>query len=188
MLRFASLVLLFLFSVIVGQPAEASDNLLYRMTAAGTAHTNSTTETVLASYAFPAYAFQPGKVYHLHAAAIATATNSTDTLTVVVRLGPTTLTGTTIGTTGAVDVSDNNVVVVDLYLTVRDADSSSTVMVTGLATILGAEGTVTARAVFEQVTSLDWAVVQYLELTGDWSVASASDSCRADQFILTEHV
>ncbi len=162
-------------------------SLIYALIAAGTAFTNSTTETVLASYELPANHMQAGKVYHLHTAVFATATNSTDTLTVAVRVGPTTLTGTVVATTGAVDVADNNVVVIDLYMTVRNIGSASVVIVSGIGTILGAEGTATGRAVFESL-SLDSEVAQLIEVTGDWSVASASNSCRADAFILTEIV
>ena len=157
------------------------------LTSAGTAHSNSTTETVLASYTLPASSLCPGKVYHLHALAIATATNSTDTLTVVVRVGSTTLTGTVCASSGAVDVADNDVVVVDLYFTVRDADSSSVVIVSGFCSAAGAEGTATARVAYQSL-ALDTTVDNYIELTADWSVASASNSCRADAFIFTEMV
>jgi len=185
-MRFLASLLTFAACTLAPVDAHAAERVLSRLTAAGTAFSDSTTETVLASYALPAYSLQPGKVYHLHGAVIATATNSTDTHTVVVRVGPTTLTGTVVGTSGAVDVADNGIVVVDLYLTVRDADGASNVIVSGFVSAAGVEGTVTARAAFEQLTTLDSGVAQRIELTGDWSVASASNSCRADAFILSE--
>lgn len=162
-------------------------SLIYALVAAGTAFTNSTDETVLASYDLPANHFQAGKVYHLHGAVIATSTNSTDTLTVNVRVGPTTLTGTIVCTSGAVDVANNDKVIVDLYLTVRNIGSASVVIVTGYCSTAGAEGTATMRVAFESL-SLDSRVAQKIELTGDWSVASASNSCRADAFLLEEQV
>jgi hypothetical protein len=76
--------------------------------------------------------------------------------------------------------------VIDMYGVVRDADSSSNIVWSGLATTEGAEGTVTARARFEVVASLDYAVAQRFEITGQWSVASASNSAQAELFLLEE--
>lgn len=161
--------------------------LLSVLSAAGTALTASSSEAVLTSATLKAYSLQPNKVYRLQAAVIATATNSTDTLTVKVRVGPTTLTGTVCASTGAVDVANSDVAVIDISMVVRDADAASVVMVTGSASVLGAEGTATLRSVYESL-SLDNAVDQLIEITGQWSTTSASNSCRADQFILTELV
>lgn len=161
--------------------------LLHALTTAGTALTASSTETVLASHTLKAYSLQPGKVYRLHAAVLATATNSTDTLTVKVRVGPTTLTGTVCASTGAVDVANSDVAVADLHLVVRDADSSSVVLVSGSASILGAEGTATMRAAFESL-ALDNAADQLVEVTGQWSSTNAGNSCRADAFLIFEAV
>lgn len=174
-----------LFSPAAEEEAEAREIVLANPTSAGTALTNSTTETVLASTTLAPYSLQPGKVYHLHGTVIATATNSTDTLTVNIEVGPTTLTGTAVATTGAVDVADNNVMAFDIWFTVRNASSASVVIASGTGTILGAEGTATSRVVYESL-SLDNSVTQRVEVTGTWSVASASNSCRSDQFILTE--
>lgn len=160
-------------------------NLIYALIAAGTALTNSTAETVMASYELPANHFQVGKVYHLHGAVITTATNSTDTFAGNVRVGPTTLTGTVVAAAAATDVADNNKVVYDLYFTVRNIGAASIVIVTGYCTVPGAEGTATMRVAFESL-SLDSRVAQKIELTGTWSVASASNSARADAFILRE--
>ncbi len=161
--------------------------LLYLLLAAGTAHTDSTTEAVLASHVLPAYSLQAGKAYDIEAVVIATATNSTDTLTTNLRIGPTTLTGTVVGTSGAVDVADNDKVVIDITCVVRDADSSSVVLCSGLVTAAGAEGTATARVAYEPL-ALDSGVAQRIEVTADWSVASASNSCRADSLVIQEKI
>lgn len=158
--------------------------LLYVLLAAGTAHTNSIVETVLASKELPAYSTQAGKVYRWSGAVRATATNSTDTLTVVGRIGTTALAGTSIFTTGAVDAADNDVVTWDVTITCRSATS---IVVHGSATILGAEGTVTRRAVFEVISVTNTASI-YLGVTADWSVASASNSCQAEAFEVSELV
>lgn len=161
--------------------------LISVLTAAGTALTASSSETVLAASSLKAYALQPGKVYRVRAAVIATATNSTDTLTVRLRVGPTTLVGTVVGSSGAVDVANSDVAIVDVEMVVRDADSSSVVLCHGIVSTLGAEGTATARAAFESL-ALDSAAEQLIEITGQWSSTSAGNSCRCDALTITELV
>lgn len=161
--------------------------LLYTLLAAGTALTNSTTETVLGSYEIPANGLQAGKVYTLSGAVVATATNSTDTLRIRVRVGPTTLTGTVVADSGAVDVANGDVVAWSLTATVRNTGGTSVVIVSGFCSAPGAEGTATARVAFESL-SLDSAVAQKIEATGVWSVANAGNSCRCDAFLVAEAV
>jgi hypothetical protein len=161
--------------------------LLYALLSAGTALTNSTTETVLGSYEIPANGLQAGKVYQLSGAVVATATNSTDTLRIRVRVGPTTLTGTVVADSAAVDVANGDVVAWNLTATVRNTGSTSVVLVSGFCSAPGAEGTATARVAFESL-SLDSTVAQKIEATGVWSVANAGNSCRCDSFIVAEMV
>lgn len=161
--------------------------IAYLLTAAGTALTASSSETVLASGSLKAFSLQPGKVYRVRAAVLATATNSTDTLTVRLRVGPTTLTGTVVGSSGAVDAANSDVVVVDVEMVVRDADSSSVVLAHGLVSAVGAEGTGTARSAFESL-ALDSGAEQLVEITGQWSSTSAGNSCRCDALTITELV
>lgn len=161
--------------------------LLYTLLSAGTALTNSTTETVLGSYEIPANGLQAGKVYTLSGAVVATATNSTDTLRIRVRVGPTTLTGTVVADSGAVDVANGDVVAWSLTATVRNTGSTSVVIVSGFCSAPGAEGTATARVAFESL-SIDSAVAQKIEATGLWSVANAGNSCRCDHFTVAEAV
>ncbi len=161
--------------------------LLYTLLAAGTALTNSTTETVLGSYEIPANGLQAGKVYTLSGAVVATATNSTDTLRIRVRVGPTTLTGTVVADSGAVDVANGDVVAWSLTATVRNTGGTSVVIVSGFCSAPGAEGTATARVAFESL-SIDSAVAQKIEATGVWSVANAGNSCRCDAFTVSEAV
>jgi hypothetical protein len=158
-----------------------SQRLVSVLTAAGTAHAASTAEAVLASVSLPANFFQAGQVCRLRAAVLATATVSTDTLTVVVRVGGTTLTGTVCASSGAVDVADNDVVIVDLQFTVRSVGTAGVVIVDGFCTAAGAEGTVTARAAYQSLAP-DTTAALLVELTADWSTTSAN-SCRAESFV-----
>jgi hypothetical protein len=161
--------------------------LLYRLLAAGTALTNSTTETVLASHELPALSLQVGKTYRVTGLVRATATNSTDTLNVRIRVGPTTLTGTVCAASGAVDVANDDCVRFDLQFTVRSisAANAAVVIVDGFLSAPGAEGTATARVAFESL-SLTSTSAQKIEVTGVWSVASASNSCQAESFTVSE--
>lgn len=161
--------------------------LLYTLLSAGTALTNSTAETVLGSYEIPANGLQAGKIYTLSGAVVATATNSTDTLRIRVRVGPTTLTGTVVADSSAVDVANGDVIAWTLTATVRNTGATSVVIVSGFCSAPGAEGTATARVAFESL-SLDSAVAQKIEATGVWSVANAGNSCRCDSFIVAEAV
>lgn len=161
--------------------------MLAALLSAGTALTNSTAETVLQSHSLAADTLLEGKILKLHAVVRATATNSTDTLEVKVRVGPTTLTGTVCATSGAVDVADNNVCVVDLELAVRTGGASAVVVVSGLVSALGAEGTAAGRVAFE-LLSIDATAAQKIELTGTWGSASSSDSCKCEAFTLIEMV
>jgi uncharacterized lipoprotein YmbA len=157
--------------------------LIARDLAAGTALTNTTTETALASHTLAAYHFQAGHVYSLRASVRATATNATDTLRVRVRLGEASPTGTVLADSGAVDVADNDVVVVDLRLTCRSTGTAGVVAVAGSISAPGAEGTATMRVAFE-IDSLDTTAAQLLEVTGEWSVANAGNSCQSESYEL----
>lgn len=163
--------------------------LVYALLAAGTALTNSTTETVLASKSLDANFLQAGKVLHVRGAVRATATNSTDTLLVNVRVGPTTLTGTIVAAAAATDAVDNDVVMVDLMLVVRSVDlaaGTAVVIVSGFISALGAEGTGTARAAFESLSIANINAALLVQMTGTWSVASASNSAQAESMVITE--
>lgn len=154
----------------------------------GTALTNSTAETVLQSHSLPANSLQAGKVYDVDAAVTATATNSTDTLLVNVRIGGTTLTGTIVGAAAATDVANNDKVVVRLRIGVVSVSAAGVaeVVVWGSVSAPGAEGTATMRAAFERITTLTATAAILVEVTGTWSVASASNSCRAECMTVTE--
>ena len=162
-------------------------HLIYVMIAAGTALTASSTETVLASTTLPANSFSPGKVYRVRGSVIATATNSTDTLTINVRVGPTTLTGTIVAASGAVDAANSDVVTFDVELVVRNVGAASIVIASGTCTAVGAEAVATARASYESL-SLASTSAQKIEVTGTWSTTSGSNSCRADTLTVTEIV
>ncbi len=153
--------------------------------AAGTAHTNSTTETAIASYTFPAGSLQAGKCYKWEAVVRATATDSTDTLALVAYFGGTTLT-TAVATLNATDVADNDVVFFQGTLQVRDADDSSTVVHLILTQNPAATGAGTLEYHHTITASLDTTAALLLEIGADWSVAAAANSCQSELFNVYE--
>ena len=54
--------------------------------------------------------------------------------------------------------------------------TSGTIIVHGWMTIVGTEGTVTCRAVYQKLTSVDFTAIQYIGITGKHSTTSASDA------------
>lgn len=154
--------------------------------AAGTAHTNSTDETALATYTIPANTLVAGSTIRVRAAGIATATNSTDTLTVKLKLDTS---DTAIGSaeliagTGAVDVADNDIYEFDTMICVRTVGSGGTAV--AISSVHNMDAPATARiSDLKSEFTLDTTVANLLQITADWSVASGSNSCRSDVFVV----
>lgn len=157
--------------------------LVSRLTSAGTAVSNTTTDTVSASYSFPANYFVNGKVISFVAVVRTTAQNSTDTLLVKANFG-----GTAFVTTAAVDQAVSDVAVIRGSITVRDADSSGTAWCEGMAAEPDATGTITAKAFAAAIASLDFTAALTLSISLTWSAASSGDSAQAEVLNIWESV
>lgn len=159
-------------------------------TATGTAVTASSTETVGASFEIGAGAFANGKQIRMQGAVLATATNSTDTLTVKAYHHTTAAigSGTELATSGAVDAADNDVVNFDLVFSPRSVpgSTSGTVVVHGWMTVVAAEGTASARAVHQILTAVDFTATGFIGVTLKWSTTSASNSATVSAFDVLE--
>jgi hypothetical protein len=149
--------------------------MIYESVAASAAVTATSTETTFdKSVTIPANDLVAGSVVRVRAQVIATATNSTDTLTLKVKIG-----GVTLVTTGAVDVANNDIGFIDATATVRTAGASGTMVATGLQG-LGVPGTVTAKPFLMGSTALDTTVAVPVIVTAQWSSTNAGNSCRLD--------
>jgi hypothetical protein len=147
----------------------------YAAVAASAAITNSTAQTAFdKAVTIPANTLKPGDVIRVRAQGIATATNSTDTLTATLRLG-----ATDIVATPAVDVANNDVFVIDADIVIRTNGATGTLVAAGLVA-LGAAGTATARAAYKASTAVDTTADLSVNVTGTWSVANAGNSVRLD--------
>lgn len=155
-------------------------------TGAGTAHSNSTDETSVARYQFAADELTPGKVFLFSAAVRATATNSTDTLTIAVRFGSssTVTSNTACATSAAVDVANDDVSVVHGWLHVQSATRAVMVV---MMTDCDAEGTMAAEN-YTEILTIAAGTSYYLDVTADWSVANAGNSCQAEAWSVIEAV
>lgn len=154
----------------------------------GSTLTNSTSETVLKSHSFAANFLQAGNSYAFRAAVRCPSTNSTDTLTVKARLGGTTLTGTVIATTAAIDVANDDTAVITGEFTITAVGSAGTGNATSLTSGPDAAGIATGSGTSVALSSLDTTAAILLEITGTWSAASASDQCACYHLTIDEIV
>jgi hypothetical protein len=156
-------------------------------TAAGTAHSNSTTEASLASHSFSAGSLTPGKVYLIRGGARATATNGSDTATMRIRWGTsdTVASNTEVGVGAAVDVADNDVSTFTADLICQTATRA---VLTGVLFDCDATNTADAGQHFASILTIDQATAYRFDFTCDWSAASSSNSIQAEGFVVVEIV
>lgn len=159
---------------------SSESGLVYSNVAASAAVTNTTDETAFdKSVTIPANSLKAGDVLVIRAQAIATATNSTDTLTLKLKIG-----STVIIATAAVDVANGDVGYVDCILIVRTIGATGTIVASGVQG-LGVPGTVTAKPFLLASSVVDTTAALAITVTATWSVANAGNSCRLD--CLTVH-
>lgn len=157
---------------VVKGTAAVYANRLYQMVADGTALSNTVTETSLGGYTIAANTLRAGDKIRIRGFVNVTATNSTNTLLLKVKIGSTILYAT-----AAVDVADGDIGWFDIEITVRTIGGSGTIVAQGTAA-LGVPGTVTSKPGFLASTAIDTTATQAVTVTGTWSVASASNSCK----------
>jgi hypothetical protein len=158
--------------------ANERDELLYTQLAASTAVTTTTAETTLdkSSYTIKGNTLRPGDVLRVRGQVIATATNSTDTLTLKLYLG-----ATAVLATAAVDVANNDIGFFDVDMQVRTVGAGGTFVAAGNEA-LGTPGTATSKPGNLASTSIDTTADQTVKMTATWSTNNAGNSCRSDVF------
>lgn len=148
--------------------------VVYSATAASTAISDTVTATKFSnSYTFAANTLQAGDVIRVVAESIATATNSTDTLTLELMIG-----STVVASTGAINVADNDTFTFMSDIVIRTIGASGTLVATTIV------NTATANATFKSVilgsTAVDTTATQQVAVRATWSVASSANSARLD--------
>jgi hypothetical protein len=154
------------------------------LAAAGAALSNATAETVLAGGTILKNSLIAGQLVQCRFQGIVTAANSTDTLTVRLRIGG--VAGTALIAMAAQDVAANDVFTGEFELAIRGIGASGAMAGVGtFKSIPAAEGTMTIRDDILAQAAIDTTADQQVCVTGQWSVANAGNSCRVDFFRLT---
>jgi predicted RecA/RadA family phage recombinase len=167
---------------ILLRTAASAHGRLFEQIVPSTAVANTTVETAFdQSYTIPANTLRAGDKLRIRGQVIATATNSTDTLTVKLKIG-----ATVIAVTAAVDVANSDIAYFDAEVVIRTDGANGTFVATGTEA-LGTPGTVTAKPFNLASTAIDTTAAQAVTMSATWSVTNAGDSCRSDQLSL-EHV
>ncbi len=136
----------------------------------GTTVTNVAVATPLWTKTFPANSLAKGR-YRIQYAGITPSSNSTDTLTITVVFG-----GTTIFTSTAVDQVNNDVYIGEINLTVRDVPGASVaVVIHGYAS--DPDAPITTKAIATAGTFATNGALDFV-VNATWSVAHASNQTR----------
>jgi len=150
--------------------------LVYAATAASAAVTTTAVATKFdKSYTFPVNSLYAGDVIRVVAEAIATATNSTDTLTLELMIG-----STVIASTGAIDVANNDSFLFQSDITIRTSGASGTLVAT--TNVNTATGNATFKSIILGSTAIDTTATQQVAVRATWSSNNAGNSCRLDVF------
>lgn len=167
---------------LVGNVKGRDGGVFSASVAAGVSVNTSTSELATYSVTLPANILRAGTMVRISGMVTAPTTNSTDTLIIRVRIGPTTLTGTAVLTGAAIDVANGSFAVFNTVLTVR-ADPSATSAIVG-SSQLSNFGTTSAgvAAVPQTLAATNFATngALLVEVTLQWSVSSASDIAIGD--------
>lgn len=167
--------------LLVPQDPITGGGQIGTLTATGTPLTNSVAETVLTAVSVPAGKLSRGSRVRISYKARVTANNGATTLTVRLRMGPTTLVGTILATTAAVDTNVGNIVCGEFMFTARAAPSAATpVEGWGFHCEPAAPGGAFITDSFDVANFITNGVL-FIELTGQWSAADAN-SVQAEDF------
>ena len=153
--------------------------------AAGVSHTNTTTEGSLSQYAIPANALVSGSTIRLHAAGIVAAQNSTDTLTIAIRMGTSTTvtSNTAVFSTVAVDAVVGDIYCLQCFIQIRTTGTRGTAV--AMMSYQDPDATSTApRWNYKSPFTVDTGSKLYIDITADWSVASADNQVNSEMFVV----
>ena len=136
-------------------------------------HENSTDAADIASYIIPANKLEVGDIVRIKVFATVVDSNSTDTLTPILKFG-----GTAIATGAALDVADDDIVYAwaDVHVTAVGSSGTMTAISEMRTDALGATTVIAAT----NLTSKDTTGGLAVALNVDWSVAHADNEVRID--------
>jgi len=136
-------------------------------------HENSTDAADIASYIIPANKLEVGDIVRIKVFATVVDSNSTDTLTPILKFG-----GTAIATGAALDVADDDIIYAwaDVHVTAVGSSGTMTAVSEMRTDALGATTVIAAT----NLTSKDTTGGLAVALNVDWSVAHADNEVRID--------
>lgn len=171
---------------VVGGTERVIGGLAYTNTAASTAVTNTTVETLFdKSYDIPPNTLKSGSRIKIAFQGIAPSTNGTDTLAIKLYIGG--LLGTALLTLAARDVANNDIFAGEAEVIVRTAGASGTFVSWGKSpTNPNAAGTALNMNNVAS-TAIDTTAKQTVGVSATWSVANAGNSCRLDMLSVEIH-
>ena len=152
----------------------------------GTSHENNATEGSLEKLAIPANTLVAGSTIRVWASGIVEDNNSTDTLTIFIRLGAhATLPASNIAafTSTAVDSADADVYALNGVIQIRTAGSSGTAV--AVFSFQDPDAAATAPAwQLKASFSVNTTSKLYLDFSADWSVAHADNETNSNMFVV----
>lgn len=129
------------------------------------------------TFSFPANFLKVGDAIRIRAAVKFTATHTTDTAVLTIKIGTTTIIATT-----AVDVADNDVGYIDLLLTVLTVGATGTFAVSGSWSV-GVPGTATAKPFYLIPTAIDTTAAQTVTPYVTFSASDAGNAAVLEQLV-----
>ena len=146
---------------------------LFSEAGTGREHENSTDAADLFSYYIPANKLEVGDIVRIKVFCTVIDTNSTDTLTPILKFG-----GTAIATGAALDVADDDIVYAwaDVHVTATGSSGTMTAISELRTDALGATVIIGQTA----LTSMDTTGTLQVVLNVDWSGAHADNEVRID--------
>ena len=151
----------------------------------GTSHENTVTEGSLDQLAIPANTLVAGSTIRIWASGIVEDNNSTDTLTVLIRLGTSTTVGSNeaVFTSAAVDSADSDIYCLHGVIQVRTAGSSGTAV--AMFSYQDPDAAATAPKWQTKASfAVDTTSKLYLDFAADWSVAHADNETNSNMFVV----
>ena len=160
---------------------EDTQPLFYVQSAAGSAVTATASETQAAVVAIPANILGLGSVLRVRYQGVQTAVNGTDTVTVKVRFGATTLTGTVVVSGAAITGNNAYGFQGQVEFVVRAAPSaSSAIVASGWYVDPAATASGTFKQVWMATTNFATNAALLCEVTIQFSSSNAGNSARVD--------
>ena len=169
---------------VSGGTARVVGGVAYRGVAASSAVTNTTTETLFdISYTTPANTLKAGSVVTIKWQGIATATNATDTLAIVLYIGG--LAGTALTTLAATDVANSDIFSGEMELTIRTAGTGGTFVASGWSSDFTSASSEAVVREWVASTVVDTTAAQVIGVGAKWGAAATGNSCRLDYLTVT---